>query len=298
MIVDFHTHIFPQRVKDNREPYLTKDPVFSEVYSKGNSRIATVDDLLISMDKVGVDMSVALNFGWLSHDLCVETNDYIIDAVCLHRDRIIGFCSIQPLAGDKALKELERCHHNGVKGIGEIRLEEQGFDFADSAVVRPFLDLAEALGMILLIHASEPVGHKYPGKSITNLTRLYHFIEANPNLKVELAHWGGGMPFYSLMPEVSKVLRNTFFDTAATQLLYNDDIFRYVGEIIGPSKILFASDFPLIAQARSVDLVKSLPIPEEDQRLILGGNAERLLGLFRPDAARGTEPIYEGFHSN
>ncbi len=296
MVIDFHTHIFPQRVKDNRERYLGQDSTFSELYSKRSARVATVEDLLASMDKAGIDISVALNFGWRSHELCVETNDYIIESVSRYPERIIGFCSIQPSAGENALKELERCHKSGIKGIGEIRLDEQGIDVTDEASIGPFLRLAGALDMILLVHASEPVGHRYPGKSVTNLTKLYYFIEAYPNLKIVLAHWGGGMPFYSLMPEVAKALENTYFDTAATQLLYSRDIFQFVSQVLSPEKILFASDFPLISQGGTLDLVKSLTIPLEHQSLILGKNAERILGV-KP-GVRGTEPVYEGLHSN
>ena len=297
MIVDFHTHIFPQRIKDNREQYASKDSAFSQLYSKSSARIATVNDLLASMDKAAIDISVALNFGWQSHDLCIETNDYIIEALGRYPERIIGFCSIQPSAGEKALRELERCHQNGIRGIGEVRLDEQNIDPTDKVFVGPFIKLAESLGMIMLIHASEPVGHSYPGKSVTNLTKLYYLIETYPKLKVVLAHWGGGMPFYSLMPEVAKALENTYFDTAATQLLYNNHIFQFVGQVVSPEKILFASDFPLISQRGTLDLIKSLAISVEHQSLILGKNAERLLGLMEPDLEI-TKPVYEGLHSN
>lgn len=277
MIVDFHTHIFPPRIRDNREPYLVADPGFSRLYSKMHARIATVDDLVESMDKTGVDVSVALNFAWQSHDLCVETNDYMMEAVTRYPNRVIGFCSVQPKAGDKALRELERCHKNSIRGVGEMRPDDQGFDITDTEAMHTLMELTQSLDMVLLLHASEPVGHEYPGKGGTTPEKLYKFIKAFPNQKVVLAHWGGGLPFYTLMPEVARLLSNTYFDTAATQFLYHHDIFYHVSGIVGANKILFASDYPLITQARALASVRILNIPLEEQALILGKNAEALL---------------------
>jgi len=50
-------------------------------------------------------------------------------------------------------------------------------------------------------------------------------------LKIVCAHWGGGLPFYALMPEVGKSFTNVFFDTAATVFLYQPQIFEQVSQI-------------------------------------------------------------------
>lgn len=276
-IVDFHTHILPPGIRERRDAYIGRDPCFDILYASPKARIASADDLVASMDREGVDISVACNIGWSNHELCVETNDYIIESVARYPTRIVGLCALQPLAGDKAVKELERCVRGGLKGIGELRCDTQGFDMADRETMAPLAELAIENGLVLLTHASEPVGHSYPGKGGITPDVLYRFIQAFPDLKIVCAHWGGGLPFYALMPEVAASLSNVYFDTAASPFLYRDGVFEHVSQLVGPDKVLFGSDYPLIRQERIVKSVKALNLSEEVKTMILGGNALRIL---------------------
>jgi hypothetical protein len=207
----------------------------------------------------------------------VKTNDYILDSVSRYPTRLVGFCAIQPRAGDAAIAELERCAKAGAKGIGELRSDVQGFDLADEETMKPLVDAALQHDLIFLTHSSEPVGHEYSGKGSITPDILYSFIAGFPNLKLVCAHWGGGLPFYALMPEVAKVLANVFFDTAATVFLYKPEIFEQMSCIIGSDKILFGSDYPLMHQNRVIAQIQSSRLPEEDKARILGANAQKLL---------------------
>jgi predicted TIM-barrel fold metal-dependent hydrolase len=131
----------------------------------------------------------------------------------------------------------------------------------------------------VLTHASDPVGHSYPGKGNITPGLLYRFITNFPDLTLVCAHWGGGLPFYALMPEVAKALSNVYFDTAASPWLYRDEIFKHVVQILGPDKVLYGSDYPLMKQSKLVKSIRNLDLSEEAKRLILGGNAQRLLSL-------------------
>lgn len=277
VIIDFHTHIFPPWLRERRDEYVKSDGCFCSLYSEPKAEMATAEELVASMDEARIDMSVVLNIGWVSHQLCVQTNDYILDSVSRHPTRLIGFCALQPKAGDAAIAELERCAGAGARGIGELRSDMQGFDLADERTMQPLVAAAMKHGLILLTHASEPVGHRYPGKGSITPDRLYSLITVFPDLKLVCAHWGGGLPFYTLMPEVRKALANVFFDTAATPYLYQPQMFSHVSSIIGSDRILFGTDYPLMHQNRVIDQVRSSGLSEEDQAAILGGNAERLL---------------------
>jgi hypothetical protein len=279
VIIDFHTHIFSPRLRDNRTDYLGRDPCFDILYSNPKARLATAEELIASMDEEGIDISIILNIGWTDHELCLETNDYIMEAASRYPDRLVGFCAIQPKAGDEAIAELERCAKVGMRGIGEMRPDIQGFDLGDEALMGPVVEAAKRHGLILLTHSSEPVGHEYSGKGSVTPNILYRFISRFPQLPIVCAHWGGGLPFYALMPEVAKALESVFFDTAATPFLYRPEIFEHVARIVGVDKILFGSDYPLISQGRIIKQLRSLDLGEEDEALILGGNAKRLLGL-------------------
>jgi len=279
VIVDFHTHIFPPWLREKRDEYIKRDPCFSLLYYQPKARMATAEELLASMDEAGVDLSVVLNIGWVNHELCVKTNDYILDSVSRYPTRLVGFCAIQPAAGDAAIAELERCAKSGAKGIGELRSDVQGFDLADKTAMKPLVDATLKHDLIFLTHSSEPVGHEYSGKGSITPGILYSCITSFPSLKLVCAHWGGGLPFYALMPEVAEALTNVFFDTAATVFLYKPGIFEQVNQIIGSDKILFGSDYPLIHQNRVLAQIQSSQLPEEDKARILGANAQKLLKI-------------------
>ena len=277
VIVDFHTHIFPAWLRERRDEYSKSDPCFSLLYSQPKAKMATAEELLASMDEAGIGLSVVLNAGWVSHELCVRTNDYILDSVSRYPTRLVGFCAIQPGTGDAAVVELERCARAGARGVGELRSDIQGFSLADKTTMKPLVDAALKHDLIFLTHSSEPVGHDYSGKGSITPGILYSFIAAFPSLKLVCAHWGGGLPFYALMPEVDDALDNVFFDTAATVFLYKPDIFEHMSHLIGSHKILFGSDYPLVPQNRVIAQIQSSQLPEEDKARILGANAQELL---------------------
>jgi predicted TIM-barrel fold metal-dependent hydrolase len=256
---------------------MKRDDCFSLLYSQPKARLATAEELLAAMDEAGIDLSVVLNIGWVSHELCVKTNDYILDSVSRYPRRLIGFCAVQPRAEDAAIVEIERCARAGAKGIGELRSDVQAFDLSDRRTMKPLVDATLKHDLVFLTHSSEPVGHEYSGKGSITPDILYSFITAFPNLKLVCAHWGGGLPFYALMPEVAGALANVLFDSAATVFLYKPDIFEQVSHIIGSDKILFGTDYPLMHQNRVLAQVQSARLLEEDKVKILGANAQKLL---------------------
>ena len=231
------------------------------------------------MDKDGIDISVIANYGWTTHELCVETNDYILESIARYPKRLIGFCAVQPNSYEATIAEIERCARGGIKGIGELRPDLQLFDPADEEVMSPLVEVLEKHKLIIMIHASEPVGHVYPGKGIITPDTLYPFIASFPDLTIVCAHWGGGLPFYALMPEVKKAMKKVYFDTAASPYLYSPQVYNLVSQLIGADKILFGSDYPLIQQSRFLKEIDSADLTAEEKNLILSGNARKLLGI-------------------
>jgi len=279
MIIDFHTHVFSPQIKKKRNEYIDSDPCFAILYSDPNAKLATADELVASMDEAGVDISVILNIGWTTHELCVETNDYILESIARYPKRLIGFCAVQPRSYDAAIAEIERCAKGGIRGVGELRPDMQLCDLMDEEVMKPVIEVLKKYKLILLTHASEPVGHDYPGKGAITPDMLYPFIADFPDITTVCAHWGGGLPFYALMPEVKKAMSNVFFDTAASPFLYNPQVYNLVTQLVGGDKILFGSDYPLLPQSRVLNEIRSLDMSEETKNLILSGNARRLLGV-------------------
>ncbi|MGD9117105.1 MAG: amidohydrolase family protein, partial [Dehalococcoidia bacterium] len=187
--------------------------------------------------------------------------------------------SVQPQSTKAAVAEIERCAKAGLRGVGEIRPDLQLFDLDDESVVAPFVEALIEHNLILLTHASEPVGHSYPGKGGVTPDVLYPFIANHPELTLVCGHWGGGLLFYNLMPEVKEAMANVYFDTAASPFLYTPEVYRQGIKLAGADKILFGSDYPLMSPRRLLDEIESLELDEDNKNLMLSGNALRLLGI-------------------
>jgi uncharacterized protein len=279
MVIDFHTHIVPPAIKHNRGKYTHTDRAFASIYSDPKSKLATAEELIASMDKDGVDMSVVLNYGWETHTLCAQINDYILESVARYPKRLVGFCSAAPAEGQVAVKELERCIRGGAKGFGELRLDTQLPEDGWLEMIRPFAELIIEKNLFLLAHSSDPIGRAHPGKGEVTPDLLYSLATTFPDLKIICAHWGGGLPFYALMLEVKAALKNVYFDSAASPFIYTSEIYGQVAQLVGADKILFGSDYPLIPQRCFLKEIAGLNLPEAMKRKILSGNAKRLLRL-------------------
>jgi predicted TIM-barrel fold metal-dependent hydrolase len=162
--------------------------------------------------------------------------------------------------------------------VGELAwyVDDPGEDLA--YFLTPLAELAQHFGVPLLLHMNDPVGASYPGKAAIRLETVYALIQKFPEINWILAHWGGGLPFYGLLKkEVPEVFRRVYFDTAASPYLYRAEIYRLAAEMVGPEKILFGSDYPLLPVKRYLQEMEEANLPEEWRRMILGQNLARLL---------------------
>ncbi len=279
MLIDFHTHIFPPDIQKRREVYCARDHWFGQLYSNPRAIIASADDLIAEMDESGVDITVTFSFGWTDAALIVETNSYVIEAMRRYPGRIKGMAVSLPSSGDAAIYELERCAQAGMIGLGELMPHGQGYRLSDIALLAPLIEVVRRYRLLVLAHCSEPVGHLYPGKGDVSLPDIVAFLNAFPDIGFIASHWGGGLPFYTLMPEIQTITTNVWYDTAATMYLYRSYIFPAAAKLVGADRILFASDYGLLRQKRVIDHITQSGLDEESLRRILGENARQLLGL-------------------
>jgi predicted TIM-barrel fold metal-dependent hydrolase len=182
--------------------------------------------------------------------------------------------------GDHAGKSAETCLASGAAGIGELNADAQGFAWTEATRLAPIAEAAQAFDRPIMVHASEPLGHDYPGKGRATPDQLLALAQAFPELRIVAAHWGGGLPFFELMPEVRLMLANLAYDSAATSYLYDHTVFEHAMRICGPDKVIFASDFPVLRQHRLVTRMAGTEWPSaEAARLVMGGNAIRIYRL-------------------
>ena len=284
MIIDAHTHIFSPDVITHRAQYAKRDTFFGFLYSGVAARMVGAQEIIVAMDAAGIDQAILTGWCWQNHETCVEENSWMMEMVRQYPGRLIALAAIQPNAGAAAIRELERCVAGGMVGLGELNADGQQFRFDDVNVIA-LANAAAEMGVTVLLHTNEPVGHKYPGKGTLPLADIYDFIQAVPKLKLVLAHWGGGFPFYELMRAVRKVAANVWYDTAASPLLYSSKIFRAMIDVVGSEKILYGSDFPLILYPKRqsdpdfgpfLDEIRNLGLSEEEWTNVMAKNAQRV----------------------
>jgi len=277
MIVDFHTHLFPEKIRKNRENFFFGESAFKLLYESPKSKMAGASEILASMSVHGIDKSVVFGFPWKNMETSMRQNDYILESVSKHPEHLIGFCCVDP-ADPRAADETHRCLSCGLSGLGELAFYESGMDDAAIDRLDPLMAVCRGYDVPVLLHTNEPVGHQYPGKSPNTLIQIYRLIQRFSDNKIVLAHWGGGIFFYNLLKkEVKETLRNVWFDTAASPFLYSSEIWTYARSLAGVDKILFGTDYPLLSPERYFKELEAAGMPKTEIRAICGSNAANLL---------------------
>lgn len=239
MIIDFHQHYLPsrpQRIDEPRQDWLYHD-----------SRVQGYRDvgaLRADMDAAGVDHVVWQGEYFRQQAHCVARNRHVAAVAQREPTRFSAFASVVPHAPD-AIATLERAFAEGCVGVGELNPSAQGFSVRDPQVLRCLAFCAEQ-GVPVVWHVNEPVGPAYPGKTTTALVAFYELAARIPELRLVLAHWGGGLWWYEQIPVVRRVLANVWYDSAAAFFTYPDtaQMARLAAELI-PHKVLYGSDYPL-----------------------------------------------------
>ena len=280
VIIDFHCHILPPQFRGRHHELAARDATYAALFPGQRGRSADVDTLLRDMDESGIDHAVVMGFGWTVQGIAKTANNYLVGASKAHPDRISAFASVSPAWGDAAVIEAHRCLGAGAVGLGELHADTQGYDIADRDVMEPIMTLLRDVELPVTVHASEPVGHLYPGKGKTTPDKLLRFASNFPDNRIVLAHLGGGLPFYEAMPEVGVALSNVRYDTAALPYLYRPSAITAAVATGGADAILFGTDYPLLTHRRVLEHVQSAGLTSVEIEAILGSNAVSL--LFEP----------------
>lgn len=276
MIIDAHTHIFSPEVLNDRKRFCD-DKHFSILYDNEKSKLVDHSMLLEAMNSGGIDGAIALGYPWQNDEYMIMQNNYFQKVAEIAPGRIFPFATIPMHTAGEIEKHVARVKEMGLFGIGEVGFYSTGLSKVESEILSRLFKSAQKHSLPVCLHVNEPVGHKYIGKYKTDFELLFDLLKEYSDLTVILAHWGGGLLFYELMPEVSKSLKNVYYDTAASPFLYHNDIYDIAARIVGHEKILFGSDYPLIGFKRYTESIESTIKNKKEIDCILGENARKIL---------------------
>lgn len=268
MVIDFHTHVFPEKIAPR-----TIETLETRAHIKASSD-GTLDGLRNSMKQNNIDYSVILP---------VVTKPTQFDSINTYAasindtDGILSFGGIHP-ENENISEKLAFIKALGLKGI-KLHPDYQNAYIDDERYIE-ILKECIRLDLCSVIHAGLDIGlptpiHCPPDRAFEMLRKVLN--DCNKDSKIVLAHIGGHLQ-WRLVEELL-VGQNVYFDLAySLKLIERDTLIRIIKNH-GSDRILFATDSPWSDQGESVEYVKNLPLDTEDIDNILYKNAMRLLDL-------------------
>lgn len=264
MVVDIHTHAFP----NDLAPRAVKK--LSEVARIPARTDGTCEGLRTSMRRAGVDLSVIMPIATKPSQ--VRTiNAWAVEVNATYED-LLSFGTLHPLQEDWA-EEIERLVADGIRGV-KLHPDYQEFFVDDAAMMPVYRALAEA-GLLLLFHAGVDIG--IPPPVHCTAERLARVLDAVPELTVIAAHMGGYLQWEAV--EQFLIGRDLYLDASYSLADMGPDALVRLARAHGIERVLFGTDSPWTDQATELAAFRVLPLSEEEKAALLGGNAQRLLGL-------------------
>lgn len=275
MIIDFHTHTFPDELAVKTIPYLEKMGGF---IARTNG---TIKGLESSMVKANIDLSILLPVV-TNPKQTLKINNCAIENNKL--DKFISFGGMHP---DFELyeEELKRLKDNGIKGI-KLHPDYQNTFFDDDKYAK-IIDCAFSLGLIVVTHSGVDYGFTSEVKATP--FRIKNLLSKLKNKGIlVLAHMGYTYKWdmvidelrgYDVYFDLALSLGNLVRNGVTTPLMDENTLLKFI-DTFGSERILFATDSPWMDQKESVDVLNSYKkIKDADRDNILYKNALRLLDL-------------------
>lgn len=268
MIIDFHTHIFPDKIAKKTVEHLNKIGNITP-YTDGSAA-----GLLCEMEKAGVD--IAVNQPVLTNPnsfesvnrFALEINEYFSDK----NKRVISFGAIHPACEDIKGK-MAWLKKNGFSGV-KIHPDYQGTLINDDGYLR-IVKCAMEEDLTVLTHAGRDAA--YPDNVHCPAKLAKELLSKAPHKRFVLAHFGG----MDMQKEFLGTFGGTdvYFDTAYVLRFMKKEAFKEWIDIHGEDKILFASDSPWSIISKDVEILKSFSLEKNTEEKLLSLNAKKLLGI-------------------
>ncbi len=262
MIIDFHTHMFPDKIAKGTIQFL------AGVCKIEPDTNGTYQGLLESAADAGIDISIALP-AVTKESQTVSVNQF---AAQYQEPPVISFGGVHP-ACENYKEILREIKDMGMKGI-KLHPDYQDMYFNDIRYKR-LIAYASELGLIVSVHAGRDP--KCPDDVHCTPKMALEVIEEVRPDKLVLAHMGGNEVWDEV--ENDLVGQDVYFDTGVVLDRMPQEQFLRIARSHGMNRILFATDSPWGAQKKFVRILSDMPLTEEERGLIFSGNACRLLRI-------------------
>ncbi|MBR2151753.1 MAG: amidohydrolase [Clostridia bacterium] len=263
MIIDFHTHTFPDKLAERTLNNLSKvsggvPPCYD----------GTEAGLRTHLEKCGVDYGVVLNITTAPKN----QNSVFEFAKQMNHGNLIAFSGLNQNLPD-VLEWLEKIKESGIKGI-KLHPDYQDFYVNDDKMLKIYEKIAE-LNLITVFHSGTDIGMSPPTRCTPKA--LAEVLPVFGNAPVVAAHFGGYVMWHEVLEHL--VGKNIYLDTSFSCGRIPTNMAKLIIEKHGAEKILLGSDMPWSDISDEINFIKILDLNEEQEKLILGENARRLLNI-------------------
>jgi len=265
MVIDFHTHIFPDAIAERTIHFLEKQSGITAATD------GTLNGLLQSMERTGVDMSVILPVVTKPSQF-ESINNFAQHVNENYAGKLLSFGGIHP-DSENYKKELKTIKEMGLPGI-KLHPDYQGVMIDDVRYMR-IIEYAAELGLIVSTHAGLDNG--FPDLIHCPPDRMRKVLDTIKPEKFVVAHYGGWKQWEMVYEYLADT--DVYFDTAVTFGYIEQAMFLKIWESHDKEKVLFATDSPWSDAAMAIAKVQELPISELEKENILANNAKKLLGI-------------------
>ncbi len=276
LIIDGHVHTYPDHAAARVIESFTAFHRMEPTPSVGRG---TVEDLLSRMEEGGIRYAVTANFAPAKS--AQKTNAWSLAAAREH-PALLPLVCISP---ETSLEELCQYVDQGARGV-KMHTGIQAFEPADSAL-DPLYRFCEDRALPVTFHCGET--SRVHMNEYSSMEHILPAVEKYPGIPFILTHLAAGNPDTVL--DIARRCPNALFDTSITfsgehcihrihDNAWEDD--RKAAELfreIGCSRVTFGSDYPFGNPVRDVRRILSLPLTDEEKRLILGENTARIYRL-------------------
>jgi hypothetical protein len=270
MLIDFHTHQFPEGLAERTIEALKRGIKKCQGMDYTERSNGTLKGLVELMDRTGVDASVVLPVA----TKVTQTDTINRLALELNRsqDRVISFGALHPLQEDWE-DTLLWLSENGFKGI-KLHPEFQRVDVDSPETIR-ILKKCEALGLYCVFHAGADIGIEPPVHG--SPLQFSHVLQEVSGTYIILAHMGG----WQMWDDVEHYIVGTpvYLDTAFSAQFLEPQQYRRIIKNHGVEKILFGSDSPWESPAETKEGLERLGLERQELEQIYSQNALRILDL-------------------
>lgn len=259
-IIDFHAHIYPEKIADKAVENVGK---FYLLKMMGDGTAAS---LIENGKNAGIDRFV-VHSPALSAAQVISINDSIKSACDMHSE-LIGFGTLHE-DFEYPEQEIKRIKTLGLKGI-KIHPDSQMFNL-DSDKMMKIYELLEKEGLPVLFHTGD---YRY---DYSHPRRLCHVMEEFPSLICIAAHFGGWSVFDLAVEYLLDT--NCYLDISSSMSFLGPRRSKELIELYGSKRMLFGSDFPMWTPSSELKKFRNLGFNETDSEYILYRNAEKILRI-------------------